>query len=194
MKPIIRSATEKDLVEIASSLDHSPRLRSFTDFLSRNKSFSPNDENLIITVLEIQGKPHGVSVWSLETDQEIVLAVFWTSDEARKTGLDVRLLRREILTWAARKILKVRMTVFESESLILDKTLITCGFFHEGIEWSSTPKGENRIRFGKKLIYESIPHSSLVSFLEKLFVSLGYETRSENGALLTDSDPAISRR
>ncbi len=76
------------------------------------------------------------------------------------------------------------MTVFESESLILEKTLITCGFFHEGIEWSSTPEEENRIRFGKKLIYESIPHSILVSFLEKLFVSLGYETRSENGALL----------
>jgi hypothetical protein len=184
MKPIIRSATEKDLVEIASSLDHSPRLRSFTDFLSKNKSSSPNYENLIITILEIEGKPHGVLVWSLEKDQEIVLVVFWTSDEARKTGLDVRLLRREILTWAAKKILKVQMTVFESESLILEKTLITCGFFHEGIEWSSTPEGENSIRFGKKLIYQSIPHSSLVIFLEKLFVSLGYETRSENGALL----------
>ena len=78
----------------------------FTDFLSRNKSFSPNDENLIITVLEIQGKPHGVLVWSLATDQEIVLAVFWTSDEARKTGLDVRFLRREILAWAAKKDIK----------------------------------------------------------------------------------------
>ncbi len=106
MKPIIRSATEKDLVEIASSLDHSLIPRSFPDFLSRNKSFSPNDENLIITILEIEGKPHGISVWSLETDQEIVLVVFWASDEARKTGLDIRFLRREILTWAAKENIK----------------------------------------------------------------------------------------
>lgn len=189
MKPIIRSATEKDLVEIASSLGDSPRRRSFQDFLSRDKSSAPNDENLTITILEIEGKPHGVSAWSLVANQEIALAVFWTSDEARKTGLDVRFLRREILAWAARKILKVRMTLFESESLSVAKTLITCGFFHEGMEWSSVPEGENRFRFGKKLIYESIPPLGLVGFLEKLFVSLGYETRIENGALLYRPGP-----
>ncbi len=184
MKPVIKSLAGRHFGDVERFLRNwSFRDTLFEGHLANARNIT-NLDNWNISILEIDGGLEGVSLWSRLTDDEITVSGLTISDKAIKAGLGAEFLKHEIMEWAELKILKASLVISETETEKLVNILTSCGFIYEGISWCARTGGSNSIRFCKKFVYDTILQPEIMNFLDRLFISWGYETKVEADNLL----------
>lgn len=180
MKTIMRQALAVDLPQASSLLgpwiDSDPFVGSvLTSLLQQGEP-----RNARCRILEANGKLQGVSLWIPQGSDEIRLLAFSVpTQEPGAQGLDDLFLREEIIDWSDLGVSKVSLAVPHTLSSALPACFRNCGFVFEGISTSSGLGDRPQVRFSKHLLYKSVPHGQVMSFLKDFMLSIGYEVRAE---------------
>ena len=183
MKPVIRSMAGRSFKDVELFLG-----KGFAgDIIFKELPFNPGDsrnhDNWNISSLEMDNRAEAALLWSRKTDDEIAVDAIAISDRAQKAGLGIELLKRGIMKWAELKTSKVSLVLPETRAERFMNTLKSCGFVYEATSWSAKADGINSIKFCKKLVYDTVAESEILIFLNGLFTSWGYETRTGSDSL-----------
>lgn len=140
-------------------------------------------DRLRCTVLETDDIICAVSLWIVEEPDLVRVLAFQAGNATCAKGSGMRLLQEEILEWAQMGISRVTIEVPEALASTVIGSLRTCGFLVEGLSQGFGVDRKPRVRMSKHFIYRTIPHKELMSFIQEVMISLGYEVRREPDGL-----------
>ena len=140
-------------------------------------------DKLRCTVLETDEVICAVSLWIVEEPNVVRVLAFQEGHESCAQGSGMRLLQEEILEWAQMGMSRVTIEVPEALASTVIGSLRTCGFLVEGLSRGFGVDCRPRARMSKHFLYRTIPHKEVMSFIQEVMISLGYEVRPEADGL-----------